>query len=105
MGVAGARGPEAAAPAVDAVICRCEAVALGALVAARNAWAIDDLRQLKLLTRAGMGMCQGRVCQPLLESLARSWGWDPSGALAARPPTRPWAMGQVLPESSEPEHG
>ena len=105
MSAAGAGRPEEAPPDIDPVICRCEAVALGALLAARDAWAIDDLRQLKLLTRAGMGMCQGRVCQPLLESLARSWGWDPTGALAARPPTRPWAMGQVLPESEEPEHG
>ena len=76
----------------DAVVCRCEAVRVGDLTRAQHAWTIDSLRQLKLLTRAGMGICQGRVCGPVLESLARGWGWDPAGALAARPPARPWTM-------------
>ncbi len=76
----------------DPVVCRCEAVRVGDLLGARDAWAIDSLRQLKLLTRAGMGICQGRVCGPLLEALARGWGWDPTGALASRPPARPWPM-------------
>lgn len=109
MGVAAGPGvpPDSAAREdFDPIICRCEAVALGALLAAREAWGADDLRQLKLLTRAGMGLCQGRVCRPLLESLAKSWGWDPTGALASRPPSRPWPMGQALePESGAPGYG
>lgn len=80
----------------DPVVCRCEAVRVGDLLMAQDAWAIDSLRQLKLLTRAGMGICQGRVCAPVLEALARGWGWDPAGALASRPPARPWTMQAAL---------
>ncbi len=80
----------------DPVVCRCEAVRVRDLLMAQDAWAIDSLRQLKLLTRAGMGLCQGRVCGPVLEALARAWGWDPAGALASRPPARPWTMQAAL---------
>lgn len=45
------------------IICRCEDVRLGQI---DSAW---SSRQAKLYTRAGMGPCQGRVCQPALEFL------------------------------------
>ncbi len=45
------------------IICRCEDVSLGALKAGWSA------REAKLVTRAGMGPCQGRVCGPILEVL------------------------------------
>lgn len=81
----------------DAVVCRCEAVRLSHLREAREAFDIQDLRQLKLLTRSGMGMCQGRVCRPALEALARSWGFSAvGGALAVRPPLRPRPMAAYL---------
>lgn len=48
----------------DAVmVCRCEEVSAGALRAAAREYAIDDLNRLKALTRIGMGLCQGRMCQ------------------------------------------
>ncbi|NUT32972.1 MAG: FAD-dependent oxidoreductase [Hamadaea sp.] len=43
------------------VLCRCEGVTFGAARAAM-ALGADDPRALKLLTRAGMGRCQGRLC-------------------------------------------
>jgi NADPH-dependent 2,4-dienoyl-CoA reductase/sulfur reductase-like enzyme len=45
----------------ETVLCRCEGVTFGAARAAQ-ALGADDPRALKLLTRAGMGPCQGRLC-------------------------------------------
>jgi NADPH-dependent 2,4-dienoyl-CoA reductase/sulfur reductase-like enzyme len=45
----------------DTVLCRCEGVTFAAARAA-IALGADDPRALKLLTRAGMGRCQGRLC-------------------------------------------
>ena len=48
----------------DAVmVCRCEEVRAGVLRSAAQQYAIDDLNRLKALTRIGMGLCQGRMCQ------------------------------------------
>jgi hypothetical protein len=90
--------------ASDALVCRCEAVRVGDLLRALSAYDISDLRQLKLLTRSGMGMCQGRVCRPTLEALARAWGFSNiPGALRVRPPLRPRSMASYAdaPESEE----
>lgn len=88
------------ADSLDVVVCRCEAVCLGDLLSAVSAYEISDLRQLKLLTRSAMGMCQGRVCRPTLEALARSWGFSTAegaeGALKVRPPLRPRSMASYL---------
>jgi hypothetical protein len=61
----------------ETVVCRCEDVPLGRLAAARSA------REAKLHTRAGMGACQGRVCQSALAVLR---GFEPD---SARPPLVP----------------
>ena len=44
------------------VICRCEEVSVGNLKYAVNELGATDSRTAKLLTRCGMGLCQGRVC-------------------------------------------
>jgi NADPH-dependent 2,4-dienoyl-CoA reductase/sulfur reductase-like enzyme len=51
----------------DTIICRCEDVRRSAFDAS---W---DARHAKLMTRAGMGPCQGRICGPALAAL---FGWD-----------------------------
>ncbi len=45
----------------DTIVCRCEEVTLGELTAAIHLGA-GDPRSAKLLCRAGMGRCQGRIC-------------------------------------------
>jgi NADPH-dependent 2,4-dienoyl-CoA reductase/sulfur reductase-like enzyme len=45
----------------DTILCRCEGVTFGTARAA-IALGADDPRALKLLTRVGMGPCQGRLC-------------------------------------------
>ncbi|MEU9233102.1 FAD-dependent oxidoreductase [Streptomyces subrutilus] len=54
----------------DAVVCRCEEVPAGALREAAAELGARDARTAKLLTRAGMGWCQGRMCGPAVAALA-----------------------------------
>ena len=46
----------------DTVICRCEEIKLKELHYAIDELGATDSRTAKLLTRCGMGMCQGRIC-------------------------------------------
>ncbi|MFE9776104.1 FAD-dependent oxidoreductase [Streptomyces sp. NPDC005931] len=54
----------------DTVVCRCEEVHAGAVRAAVAELGAGDLRTVKLLTRAGMGWCQGRMCAPAVAGVA-----------------------------------
>lgn len=40
----------------DTIVCRCEDVTMGALNSCQ------DVREMRLMTRCGMGPCQGRIC-------------------------------------------
>ncbi len=75
----------------DTVVCRCEDITLGEIKTAL-ADGLSDLNEIKRMTRAGMGNCQGRMCGPAMqEILARATGLSPAdlGALHPRPPIRP----------------
>jgi NADPH-dependent 2,4-dienoyl-CoA reductase/sulfur reductase-like enzyme len=48
----------------DTVLCRCEEVTAASVREAVSELGATDLRTVKLLTRAGMGWCQGRICGP-----------------------------------------
>ncbi|MCX5611616.1 NAD(P)/FAD-dependent oxidoreductase [Streptomyces sp. NBC_00047] len=54
----------------DAVVCRCEEVPAGRIREAAGELGARDARTVKLLTRAGMGWCQGRMCGPAVAALA-----------------------------------
>jgi NAD(P)H-nitrite reductase large subunit len=54
----------------DTVVCRCEEVTGGAVRAAVTGLGAGDVRTVKLLTRAGMGWCQGRMCESAVAGLA-----------------------------------
>lgn len=71
----------------DTVVCRCEEVTAGAVRDALDLGA-GDVRTVKLLTRAGMGWCQGRMCGGAVAGLA---GCPP--APARRPFARPVPLG------------
>ncbi|MFV0132650.1 NAD(P)/FAD-dependent oxidoreductase [Streptomyces sp. HMX87] len=81
----------------DTVVCRCEEVTAGAVREALDLGA-GDVRTVKLLTRAGMGWCQGRVCGPAVAGLA---GCDASPA--RRPFARPVPLGVLA--DQHPEEG
>ncbi|MEU3721435.1 NAD(P)/FAD-dependent oxidoreductase [Streptomyces sp. NPDC031705] len=51
-------------------VCRCEEVPAGRIREAVTELGARDARTVKLLTRAGMGWCQGRMCGPAVAALA-----------------------------------
>ena len=72
----------------ETVVCRCEEVTAGQIRAAVHDLGADDARSVKLLSRAAMGPCQGRICAQNAEAIvADALGSelpDPGG-LATRP--------------------
>jgi NADPH-dependent 2,4-dienoyl-CoA reductase/sulfur reductase-like enzyme len=68
----------------DTVVCRCEEVTGGAIREAVDGLGAGDVRTVKLLTRAGMGWCQGRMCGPAVAGLA-GCAFAPSRRPFARP--------------------
>ncbi|WP_420802540.1 FAD-dependent oxidoreductase [Streptomyces cavernae] len=86
----------------DTVVCRCEEVTGGAVRAAVGLGA-GDLRTVKLLTRAGMGWCQGRMCAPAVAGLT-GCRLEPSRRPFARPvPLGVLAQDPDHPSASEPK--
>ncbi|MET8975391.1 FAD-dependent oxidoreductase [Streptomyces sp. NPDC004539] len=77
-----ARWPEQVSD--DTVVCRCEEVTAGAVREAVAGLGAGDLRTVKLLTRAGMGWCQGRMCEPGVAGVA-GCPLVPGRRLLARP--------------------
>ncbi|WNZ07225.1 NAD(P)/FAD-dependent oxidoreductase [Streptomyces sp. 11x1] len=79
----------------DTVVCRCEEVDAGAVRQAVAELGAGDVRTVKLLTRAGMGWCQGRMCGPAVAGIA---GCEPG--VARRPFAQPVPLG-VLARAGE----
>ncbi|WP_446742627.1 FAD/NAD(P)-dependent oxidoreductase [Silvibacterium acidisoli] len=74
----------------NTIVCRCEDVSYGSLKALadeKNNWT-----DAKLLTRCGMGPCQGRVCGPAVEAL---FGWKNA---SVRPPVFPVPIAAFITE-------
>lgn len=72
----------------DTPVCRCEEVTAGAVRSTRADDSAADHRQVKQLTRAGMGWCQGRMCGPAVHCLvARGEPYAPAERLIATPVT------------------
>ncbi|MFJ2814899.1 FAD-dependent oxidoreductase [Streptomyces sp. NPDC087294] len=86
----------------DTVVCRCEEVTAGTVRAAVADLGAGDLRTVKLLTRAGMGWCQGRMCGPAVAGLSGC-----AETAMRRPFARPVPLGvlagQTGDDTSRPE--
>lgn len=93
----------------ETTVCRCEEVAAGAVRTALREFGATDARALKLLTRAGMGWCQGRMCAPAVAGLLAEHGagaGDIAAAIATRRPfADPVPLGVLagLPEDDDEE--
>ncbi|WP_448502843.1 FAD-dependent oxidoreductase [Sphingomonas sp.] len=74
--------------APDTVVCRCEDVTLAAIDAARP----GSASSVKLASRCGMGLCQGRNCEP---SLLRLLDDPRDPGFTARFPARPVPIGAL----------
>ncbi|MFD0022352.1 FAD-dependent oxidoreductase [Streptomyces sp. NPDC058382] len=88
--------------AADTEVCRCEEVTTGAIRTAVDELGAGDSRTVKLLTRAGMGWCQGRTCGFAVRGLAGC------AAGAGSPDRRPLACPvplAALARAARPEDG
>jgi NADPH-dependent 2,4-dienoyl-CoA reductase/sulfur reductase-like enzyme len=75
-------------------VCRCEEVTAGAVREAVDAYGARDARTVKLLTRAGMGWCQGRTCGAAVACLAAGEGpLSPPPSPERRPLAGPVPLG------------
>lgn len=83
----------------DTVVCRCEDVPASAVRRAVADLGAGDLRTVKLLTRAGMGWCQGRICAPGVAAVAGC-----PAAPAHRPLARPVPLAVLAGEPPDEHH-
>ncbi|MFE1175970.1 FAD-dependent oxidoreductase [Streptomyces sp. NPDC058773] len=82
----------------DTEVCRCEEATAGRIREAVTGLGARDVRTVKLLTRAGMGWCQGRMCGTATACLAAGGG-------AGQPPAerRPFAVPVPLSALAAPD--
>ena len=79
------------------IICRCEEVDYGTLREAERELSATDSRSLKLMTRCGMGMCQGRMCARNISDLLGSNDEDRING-TKRPIITPITLGELAQE-------
>jgi NAD(P)H-nitrite reductase large subunit len=84
------------------LICRCEEISLDEILNA-VANGARSVAEVKKRTRAGMGLCQGRTCERLVQQiLKRELGAEACHHPdTSRPPVRPLAFGTLGGGSSE----
>lgn len=81
----------------DCIVCRCEEVRLRDIDEAfKNG--VSTSRDIKMATRAGMGICQGRICRSILEEIIEETVegvQSSSSKLTTHNPVRPVALSVV----------
>lgn len=80
------------------IICRCEEVTIDVIQDAVGAGATTS-QEIKMSTRAGMGMCQGRLCRPLLEALVptnQKESINTPSQLTFHQPVRPVSLAKIV---------
>ncbi len=88
----------------ETIVCRCEEVTVERLRSAAQFTQSKGLRSLKLSSRAGLGLCQGRVCGRTVESLLATWAGD--GGLSdgvitdRRPVALPVRLGELCADTT-----
>lgn len=81
----------------DMLVCRCEEVTVGEIKQAIREGA-RDITGVKRRTRAGMGLCQGRTCEKLVQQILCQElheSADCVGYASPRPPVRPISFGDL----------
>ncbi len=89
--------PEMLTP--DTIVCRCEEVTYGDLCGTAASTRSKSLRALKLSTRAGLGICQGRICgrsvEELLAARVGDGGLSDAVTTDRRPIAAPIRLGEL----------
>ncbi|GBF32575.1 FAD-dependent pyridine nucleotide-disulphide oxidoreductase [Desulfocucumis palustris] len=85
------------------IVCRCEEVTLGEIIQAVEEGA-STVSGVKKRTRACMGMCQGRVCQPLIKAvlaqkMESAGNENEIAPSTVRPPARSVLLGEIAGEN------
>lgn len=84
----------------DAYLCKCEEITVGSVRATLAEHPdVSDLNALKLLTRCGMGHCQGRYCHyqsRFLLARDRNLSVESMAGFTARFPIRPVSIGELI---------
>jgi NAD(P)H-nitrite reductase large subunit len=78
-------------------VCRCEEITAGEIRQA-IAEGARDVTGVKRRVRAGMGLCQGRTCEKLVQQILcdeLGLSVDKVGYSSARPPIRPISFGEL----------
>ena len=81
----------------DIIICRCEEITLSEIIQAIKEGA-KDINGVKRRTRAGMGLCQGRTCEKLIQQiLEKELKKFPKNIKMGtdRPPIKPVTFGEL----------
>jgi len=81
----------------EIMICRCEDVTRQQILDCINA-GYRTIDEIKRVTRAGMGPCQGRTCRQLIAfELSRAYNVPMEEVLMPtfRPPTKPMSLGAL----------
>ncbi len=81
----------------DTVLCRCENLTVADIRKAVKEGGCE-LNEVKIMTRSGMGPCQGRMCGPALaEVVAHELALSPDqvGLLTIRPPLKPIPLEEI----------
>ncbi|MCP3891592.1 MAG: FAD-dependent oxidoreductase [Desulfobulbaceae bacterium] len=81
----------------ETVLCRCENVTVGDV---RNTvkQGVTDVNEVKIITRSGMGPCQGRMCGPALGEIVAAEldsTIQKAGLLSVRPPLKQIPLSEV----------
>ena len=80
----------------DTTVCRCEEVPVSRIEHAIDDLGARDARTVKLLTRAGMGWCQGRICAQTVDRLCpQSTTLAGQSRAAVRPVAVPVPLGAL----------
>jgi len=85
------------------IICRCEEITLGEIKQAIREGA-RDVTGVKRRTRAGMGLCQGRTCEKLIQQILKKELKNiekPLEGAKDRPPVRPISFDTLGVETNE----
>jgi NAD(P)H-nitrite reductase large subunit len=87
----------------ETIVCRCEEVSYGTLCSTADSTHSSSLRALKLSTRAGLGICQGRICGRTVETLlgARTGGLTDGVSTDRRPIASPIRLGELAAGASD----
>lgn len=88
----------------NTVLCRCENVTVGDVRKAVREGG-RELNEIKIMTRTGMGPCQGRMCGPALAEVVAAQlaiSCDKTGLLNIRPPLKPIPLGEIANIALEP---